>query len=71
MQPKRPQQAAEAQHRAVAEQDNKTLSSTVVRKRVIKNPVVIKSRVSPTDTKAKNTGGCCYEDRWVTKQRES
>ncbi|XP_075891171.1 centrosomal protein of 131 kDa isoform X2 [Nelusetta ayraudi] len=55
MQPKRPQQAAEAQRRAVAEQDSKTLGSTVVRKRVPKNPVVIKSRISPTDSKAKNT----------------
>lgn len=74
MQPKRPQQAAEARHRAEPEQD-KTLSSSVVRKRVPKNPVVIKSRVSPTDTKAKNTGGCfcrdgCTELKWVTKQSE-
>lgn len=55
MQTKRTQQAAESRHRAEAEQD-KTPSSSVVRKRVPKNPVIIKSRVSPTDTKAKNTG---------------
>lgn len=61
MQPKRPQQAAELRHRTEAEQD-RTPNSSVVRKRVPKNPVIIKSRVSPTDTKAKNTGGCFCKD---------